>query len=158
MCKIVSVWSFQNEKQLFTFGRLKILLNPLTNSAVASCGSRYHYQTTLQPLKIFVALHVFLVPIISSHDKHWGLARRVFTLFVYIYIFVIGGAGDLLCIRIFYLATLGNRLERTWSRCLSFFFVFFGDFWFYLSLLFEFQFKFIWQLWETGWRGLGLAA
>jgi len=29
-----------------------------------------------------VVLHVFLVPIISSHDKLWGLARRVFTLFV----------------------------------------------------------------------------
>ena len=31
-------------------------------------------------LKIFVVLHVILVPIISSHDKLWGLARRVFTL------------------------------------------------------------------------------
>ena len=30
---------------------------------------------------VFVVLHVFLVPIISSHDKLWGLARRVFTLF-----------------------------------------------------------------------------
>ena len=29
---------------------------------------------------MFVVLHVFLVPIISSHDKLWGLARRVFTL------------------------------------------------------------------------------
>ena len=28
-----------------------------------------------------MVLHVFLVPIISSHDKLWGLARRVFTLF-----------------------------------------------------------------------------
>ena len=45
---------------------------------------QYHYQTTqrLQPLKIFVALHVFLVLIISSHDKLWGLPRRVFTLFI----------------------------------------------------------------------------
>ena len=41
------------------------------------------YQTTPQPLKIFVVLHVFLVPIISSHDKLWGLARRVFTLFTF---------------------------------------------------------------------------
>ena len=32
-------------------------------------------------LEIFVVLHVFLVPIISSHDKLWGLPRRVFTLF-----------------------------------------------------------------------------
>merc|ERR1719341_1045461 len=31
---------------------------------------------------MFVVLHVFLVPIISSHDKLWGLARRVFTLFI----------------------------------------------------------------------------
>ena len=29
---------------------------------------------------VFVVFHVFLVPIISSHDKLWGLARRVFTL------------------------------------------------------------------------------
>ena len=35
----------------------------------------------LQPLKIFVALHVFPVLIIFSHDKLWGLPRRVFTLF-----------------------------------------------------------------------------
>ena len=28
-----------------------------------------------------MVLHVFLVPIISCHDKLWGLARRVFTLF-----------------------------------------------------------------------------
>ena len=40
-------WSFLNEKQSFTlwpfFGRLNILLNPITYSAVASCGSWYHY-------------------------------------------------------------------------------------------------------------------
>ena len=37
--------------------------------------------TTVQLLKTFVALHVFLVQIILSHDKLWGLPRRVFTLF-----------------------------------------------------------------------------
>ena len=41
-----------------------------------------------QPLKIFMMLHVFLVPIISSHVKLWGLARRVFTLFVFVFVFV----------------------------------------------------------------------
>ena len=38
---------------------------------------------------VFVVLHVFLVPIISSHDKLWGLARRVFTLF---FITLVGSA------------------------------------------------------------------
>ena len=45
-------------------------------------GTQYHNKTTLKPLKIFVALHVFLVLIISSHDELWGLPRRVFTLFI----------------------------------------------------------------------------
>ena len=50
------------------------------NSAVASYGSRYHCRTSLQPFKIFVARHVFLVLIISSYDKLWGLPRKMFTL------------------------------------------------------------------------------
>ena len=39
--------------------------------------------TRPQPLNTFVALHVFLVLIIASHDKLWGLARRVFTLLLF---------------------------------------------------------------------------
>ena len=38
-------------------------------------------------------LHVFLVPIISSHDKLWGLARRVYTLFV-VEVLLVATAGD----------------------------------------------------------------
>ena len=37
-----------------------------------------------------------LVPIISCHDKLWGLARRVFTLFVFVSkLMPWGGAGPL---------------------------------------------------------------
>ena len=44
-----------------------------------------HYvelRTTTRPqsLNTFVALHVFMALIIPSHDKLWGLPRRVFTL------------------------------------------------------------------------------
>ena len=81
-CKIVRFGNSLSEKQPFTFGlflHLKILLNSITYSGTTRPFGD-HNLTTLQPLKIFAVLHVFLVPIISCYDKLWGLPRRVFTL------------------------------------------------------------------------------
>ena len=89
-------WSKATVTSNFSLASLKITKNgitqPFLEAEILGNGEIWLLRTLnfvlsgrstqrLQPLKIFVALHVFLVLIISSHDKLWGLPRRVFTLF-----------------------------------------------------------------------------